>query len=647
MKASASFLIVGFTVLLAPMAADTVTQVSTTTAEAITVGSGGYALNFSIQWSCDDAPQHTTSAPGQIQLIDANGNLVGRLQGSVSNRNASISLAGAGAGSVSSVSVAIDETGANGTPADGYLDGTWNITGVAPGSYTLIFWSIQETAPSQPASTIWTSTSAAAGGGPVGSPGPVVPPAPPSIVISSPSSAMAGQPVDLSATATRASSGNPLQTVILEVSSDGGSTWTEIAATPTAANPSDTEGNPYAFAQPGTASIRARVYDTAGLEGTAAQTLTVNPPPPPPQPPSAAIWADNPSIAFGQTTTIHATFSAGANDILANSNIDHPEGTPAGPDQDGSSQATRSHPFTATSIGNYTFYARINTAHFPWATYGTATVNVVKADQAGVTISPATAVVTSGQSVAFSASGGVTGNYGWSGSAAGGGSAQTVVFTNIGTATVTVQDLGDANHNPSPAATATVTVLPSRYTLSVTSGPGGAVAGGGSYPANTVATAVATADGVDTFSGWTGDVTSGSPSLPILMNADHSIMAHFTPRLAQTIFLAVPPSQITTAPPIHLSATASSGLPVGFILTGGPAILSGSLLTLNGVTGLVSVTAVQPGNAQFLPASPIPFSFTVGLPPPGVILTDDSARTTKADRNTKVDRYTSTAPAHP
>lgn len=56
-----------------------------------------------------------------------------------------------------------------------------------------------------------------------------------------------------------------------------------------------------------------------------------------------------------------------------------------------------------------------------------------------------------------------------------------------------------------------------------------------------------------------------------------------------------------TDPPVALSATASSGLPVSFAVVSGPATLNGNMLTLTG-PGEVTVQAQQAGNANFLPA---------------------------------------------
>ena len=71
--------------------------------------------------------------------------------------------------------------------------------------------------------------------------------------------------------------------------------------------------------------------------------------------------------------------------------------------------------------------------------------------------------------------------------------------------------------------------------------------------------------------------------------------------------------------PIALTATASSGLPVSYAVTSGPATVSGSTLTLTGV-GEVTVRASQTGDSIWLPALPVGQSFTVGKAPATISL---------------------------
>lgn len=80
--------------------------------------------------------------------------------------------------------------------------------------------------------------------------------------------------------------------------------------------------------------------------------------------------------------------------------------------------------------------------------------------------------------------------------------------------------------------------------------------------------------------------------------------------VAQSITFATLPDLLATDGPISLTATASSSLPVSYTVTG-PATLAGTTLTLTGGLGVVTVTASQPGNNSFLPATSVVRSFTV------------------------------------
>lgn len=80
-------------------------------------------------------------------------------------------------------------------------------------------------------------------------------------------------------------------------------------------------------------------------------------------------------------------------------------------------------------------------------------------------------------------------------------------------------------------------------------------------------------------------------------------------KAAQTISFPSLSGQTYGAAPISLAATASSGLPVSYTVTG-PAKLSGSTLAITGA-GNITVTASQTGNASFAPALPVTQGFTV------------------------------------
>ena len=110
-------------------------------------------------------------------------------------------------------------------------------------------------------------------------------------------------------------------------------------------------------------------------------------------------------------------------------------------------------------------YAQSNTA--------SASVIVSSAAQT-VVLAPSAPVINTGDSVVFSASGGVNG-YVWGGSASGGGATQSVSFPTAGNFTVTVYSPAGGNFAQSNTASASVTVnsLPAAGTAAVTVKPQG------------------------------------------------------------------------------------------------------------------------------------------------------------------------------
>ena len=85
--------------------------------------------------------------------------------------------------------------------------------------------------------------------------------------------------------------------------------------------------------------------------------------------------------------------------------------------------------------------------------------------------------------------------------------------------------------------------------------------------------------------------------------------------VAQTTTFAPIADQPPGSPPLTLSATATSGLPVAFTVVSGPATLAGNVLTLTG-TGAITVRAGQPGDANYDAAPDVDRTFSaLGLTP--------------------------------
>lgn len=99
----------------------------------------------------------------------------------------------------------------------------------------------------------------------------------------------------------------------------------------------------------------------------------------------------------------------------------------------------------------------------------------------------------------------------------------------------------------------------------------------------------------------------------------------------QTITFNQIPDKLTTDGPFSLIANASSGLPVSFQIVSGSATVSGSTLTLNGMTGMVTVRASQAGNAIYNAAPDVERTFEVTMPNTGGDV--DLALTLATDNN--------------
>ena len=88
-------------------------------------------------------------------------------------------------------------------------------------------------------------------------------------------------------------------------------------------------------------------------------------------------------------------------------------------------------------------------------------------------------------------------------------------------------------------------------------------------------------------------------------------------KLDQTIAFPAISTKTLLEDPFTLQASASSGLPITFVLAGGPATLDGNVLTFTG-TGNVTITAIQPGDDQYNPATEVTRTFLVTKAPQNI-----------------------------
>jgi pimeloyl-ACP methyl ester carboxylesterase len=106
--------------------------------------------------------------------------------------------------------------------------------------------------------------------------------------------------------------------------------------------------------------------------------------------------------------------------------------------------------------------------------------------------------------------------------------------------------------------------------------------------------------------------TAGTASVTVTTSGGTSAAATFTivQPTTQTITFPTPGTQTYGVAPITLMATSSSGLSVSYMVTFGPATVSGSTLTITGA-GSVVIQATQAGNSTYEAATPVNVVITV------------------------------------
>lgn len=101
-----------------------------------------------------------------------------------------------------------------------------------------------------------------------------------------------------------------------------------------------------------------------------------------------------------------------------------------------------------------------------------------------------------------------------------------------------------------------------------------------------------------------------APSVALAASLCFLIAKGVAAETSQTISFGSIADRTFSPSPFAISATASSGLTVVFAVSSGPAVVSGNNVTLLG-SGVVTITASQPGNSTYSPAPPVGQTFTV------------------------------------
>ena len=214
--------------------------------------------------------------------------------------------------------------------------------------------------------------------------------------------------------------------------------------------------------------------------------------------------------------------------------------------------------------------------------------------------------------------------------------------TGAGTVSVTATQSGDANYLAATPVTKTLNIAKASQTLTAAEIPDTI------YLADPISLSGSSSSGLDlTFTVTSGSATiagnlltttgAGMVSVTATQNGDENYIAATAVtktfnvgKASQTITVADIGETIYLADPITLSGSSSSGLDLTFAVTSGPATLIGNTLTTT-AAGIVSVTATQNGNANYLAAVPVIKTFNVGKASQAITVADISDTTFSAD----------------
>ena len=226
-----------------------------------------------------------------------------------------------------------------------------------------------------------------------------------------------------------------------------------------------------------------------------------------------------------------------------------------------------------------------------------------------------------------------------------------LTITGAGTISVKASQTGNSNYAAAPDIPKTIAAAPKALTITANNASRAYGDANPSTPGFTAPTLV-NGDSISsvtysyastaTVTASVGTTHSITPSASVFASgaaANYSITyvagtLTIVGTASQTISFTPPANKTYGDAPVALSATASSGLPVGFTIISGPATLNGTSLNITGV-GTIVLKATQSGNSNYAAAADVTKSITI-TPKALTITANDTSRA-----------YGATNPANP
>ena len=214
---------------------------------------------------------------------------------------------------------------------------------------------------------------------------------------------------------------------------------------------------------------------------------------------------------------------------------------------------------------------------------------------------------------------------------------QTLTITGAGTVVLKASQAGNTGYVAAPEVIASITVAARPLTITAknvsraygASNPvdpgftapglvGGDAIGAVSYSYAATATVTAPLGSTHGITPGNALFASGSPANYSIVYQAGTLTVAGT--ASQSVTFTPPSHAIFGDAPIPLVASASSDLPVSFVLVGGPATLANNTLTITGA-GTITVAAAQAGNSDYAAASEVQRTVVVDKETAVVVLT--------------------------